>query len=99
MSDGAGLSTTREVTLFPDCAALFPVVCGNIDGNSVRNAADVSRLRSAFSRPTAAALSAAERARCSVIGDASCDLVDLVVLRRYLAAKTPGIAQVCSAVL
>jgi len=34
----------------------------------------------------------------SQIGDANCDLVDLVVLRRYLAGKTPGIAQVCSAV-
>src|SRR5258706_4526265 len=98
VSDGMGLSTTRDVALFPDCAALFPVVCGNIDGNSVRNGTDVTRLRSAFSRPTTAPLSAAERARCSVIGDANCDLVDLVVLRRYLAGKTPGIAQVCSAV-
>ncbi len=98
VSDGAGLSTKRDVTLYPDCASLFPVVCGNIDGNAARNAADVTRLRTAFSRPITAPLSVAERSRCSVIGDANCDLVDLSVLRRYLAGRTPGIAQVCSAV-
>jgi hypothetical protein len=98
VNDGAGLSTTSSVTLQPDCAALFPVICGNIDGNSVRNAVDVNRLRFAFAHPTTAPLSAAERSRCSVIGDASCDLADLTVLRRYLAGRAPGIAQVCSAV-
>jgi hypothetical protein len=98
VGDGAGLSTTRDVTLAPDCAALFPVTCGNIDGNAFRNATDVSRLRLAFSRPLTFPLTATERTRCSVIGDSGCDLVDLTVLRRYLAGKAPGIAQVCSAV-
>ena len=97
VSDGVGLSTTREAALYPDCAPLFPVVCGNIDANATRNAADVTRLRTAFANPLTVPLTTGERSRCSVIGDATCNLVDLVVLRRYLAGRAPGIAQVCSA--
>jgi glucose/arabinose dehydrogenase len=97
VTDPIGLATTREVALYPDCAPLFPVICGNIDANATRNAADVTRLRNAFANPLTAPLSAGERARCSVIGDTTCDLVDLVVLRRYLAARAPGVWPVCSA--
>jgi hypothetical protein len=97
VDDGRGLATSREVSLYPDCAPLFPVICGNIDANAVRNSLDVNRLRSSFANPFTAPLSPGERARCSVIGDPACDLVDLVVLRRYLAARAPGVYPVCTA--
>ncbi len=97
VDDGRGLSTAREVSIYPDCAPLFPVICGNIDANSVRNMVDVLRLRNAFANPLTAGLSTGERARCSVIGDTTCDLVDLTVLRRYLVSRAPGIYPVCTA--
>ena len=97
VNDGLGLSTTREVSLYPDCAAQLPVICGNIDANFTRNMFDVVRLRKAFADPIGAPLSPGELARCSVTGDAACDVADLTVLRRYLAGKAPGIAAVCSA--
>jgi glucose/arabinose dehydrogenase len=99
VDDGAGLATTREVALYPNCAGLLPAICGNIDANATRNLADVSRLRTAFARPLTAPLTPGELSRCSVIGDATCDLVDLVVLRRYLAGRAPGIDAVCPAAL
>jgi glucose/arabinose dehydrogenase len=97
VSDGVGLSTTREVALYPDCASILPVICGNLDANSVRNQSDVNRLRGALANPIQGALTAGELARCSTIGDTACDVADLTVLRRYLAGKAPGPMPVCPA--
>ena len=97
VSDAVGLPTTRSVSLYPDCASLLPVICGNLDGNGVRDAADVARLRDALANPIANPLTPAELSRCSTIGDTACNVADLAVLRRYLAGRAPGPAPVCPA--
>jgi glucose/arabinose dehydrogenase len=97
VTDPFGLSTTREVAVYPNCAAIQPVICGNLDANSVRNAADVFRMRFAFANPITAGLTPGELARCSVIGDAACNVADATVLRRYLAGRAPSPLPVCPA--
>lgn len=99
VSDGAGLSTTREVALYPDCASVFPAICGNLDASQYRDLSDVLRLRAALANPVTNGLSAGELSRCSVIGGTECNVADLTVLRRYLVGRAPGPAPVCPAAL
>jgi glucose/arabinose dehydrogenase len=97
VADPLGLSTTRDVSLWPDCASLYPVVCGDLDANGSRNASDVLPLRAALANPAGAPLSPTALARCSAIGGEECNLVDATVLRRALAGLAPGPAPVCPA--
>jgi len=97
VTDPFGLSTTKEVAVYPNCAAIQPVICGNLDANAVRNSADVFRLRFAFANPLTSGLSMGEFSRCSVVGGTECDVADLTVLRRYLAGRAPGPSPVCPA--
>jgi len=73
-------------------------VCGDINLDLVVDGADVLLLRGALANPSSA-LPTGGASRCSVIGGASdCDLVDVAVLRRALAAGLPpGVQQVCAA--
>lgn len=95
VTDPLGLPTTREASLYPDCAALEPVVCGDIDANAVRDIVDVTLLRAALTSP--GGLSPAQEERCSTIGGVECNVADLTVLRRYLVAIAPGPVAVCPA--
>ncbi|HTO55601.1 MAG TPA: PQQ-dependent sugar dehydrogenase [Myxococcota bacterium] len=95
--DSFGLATQKEVSVYPNCASVDPVICGNLDANAVRNSADVFRLRFALANPLTAGLSPGEFSRCSVIGGSECDVTDATVLRRYLAGRAPGPAPVCPA--
>ena len=97
VSDPFGLATTKQVVVYPNCAAVQPVICGNLDANTVRNSADVFRLRFAFANPLTSGLTAGELSRCSVTGGTECDVADLTVLRRYLAGRAPGPMPVCPA--
>jgi hypothetical protein len=93
--DPAGLETTREVSIFPDCASLQPVICGDPQGDGRRDARDVAYLRRWLTLGNT--LHPDLFARCSTIGGAECDLADVSVLRRYLAGRAPGPAPVCPA--
>jgi glucose/arabinose dehydrogenase len=97
VTDAAGLATTRGVALYPDCASIFPAICGNLDANAFRNVSDMVRLRLAFANPVTNGLSPGELSRCSMIGGAECNIADLTVLRRYLKGKAPGPMPVCPA--
>jgi len=97
VTDPFGLRTQKEVAVYPNCAAIQPVICGNIDANAVRNSADVFRLRFAFANPLTSGLTMGEFSRCSTIGGFECDVADLTVLRRYLAGRAPGPSPVCPA--
>ena len=97
VSDPLGLVTTRELSLFPDCAALEPVVCGDLDASAARDIVDVSLLRLAFANPVGNGLPPGQAERCSTIGGVECDVADLSVLRRYLAGLAPGPSAVCPA--
>ena len=99
VADPLGLSTTREVSLWPDCASLDPVVCGDLDGNGSRNAADVASLRAALASPNGSPLSPGALSRCSTTAGAECNVADLTVLRRHLSGLAPGSAPVCPAAL
>jgi glucose/arabinose dehydrogenase len=97
VTDPFGLSTTKEVAVYPNCASIEPVICGNLDANTVRNSADVFRMRFAFANPLTSGLTVGEFSRCSVIGGTECNVADLTVLRRYLASRAPGVSPVCPA--
>jgi glucose/arabinose dehydrogenase len=97
VTDAAGFATTRGVALYPDCAAILPAICGNLDANAFRNVSDMIRLRIALANPVTNGLSPGEFSRCSMIGGYECDIVDLTVFRRYLKGKAPGPAPVCPA--
>ena len=97
VTDPLGLATAREVSLYPDCASIQPIICGNLDANATRSISDVARLRSALARPFTTGLTPGELSRCSVIGGAECDVVDLTVLRRYLVGRAPSPQPVCPA--
>jgi glucose/arabinose dehydrogenase len=97
VSDPLGLATTRDVVVHPDCPSLYPVVCGDLDADGERDAADVSLLRAALANPAGSPLSPTAQSRCSGIGGAECDLADLTVLRRYLQSRAPGPLPVCPA--
>jgi hypothetical protein len=69
-----------------------PCQCGDSSGDGRVDAADVDQLR----RFLAGALGAlAAPQKCDVGGTSACDLVDVVRLRRALAALSPGIAHAC----
>jgi len=71
--------------------------CGDADADGRANASDVGAQRNALAG-TAAGASAEGSRRCSVAAPgASCDVVDVAVLRRAMAALPPGIAQACPA--
>ena len=97
VTDQAGLATTREVSLYPDCASILPAICGNLDASAFRNVSDMVRLRTALANPITNGLSAGELSRCSMIGGTECNVADLTVLRRYLKGRAPGPAPVCPA--
>jgi len=97
VDDGAGLTTTQQVSLYPDCATILPAICGNLDASPTISVSDVLRLRSALANPILNGLTPGELSRCSVIGDTACDVADLTVLRRWLAGKAPGLSPVCPA--
>ncbi|MCZ6571239.1 MAG: hypothetical protein O7B23_13870, partial [Deltaproteobacteria bacterium] len=83
-------------------ASCVPEVCGDINDDSVVDAADVATLRAHLADPNGMPLSPAGQAKCTVIGEApACDILDLTVMRRALASPPlpPGIAPVCEAVL
>jgi glucose/arabinose dehydrogenase len=95
VTDPGGLETRREVSIYPDCASLLPVICGDLQGDGQRDLRDVQSLRIGLAHGTAN--EPPYVARCSVIDDADCDIVDLTVLRRYVAGRAPGPAPVCPA--
>ena len=97
VTDGVGLSTANQVSLYPDCGAYLPAICGNLDAGPKLTLSDVLRLRGALVDPVLNGLTPGELSRCSVIGDTACDIADLTVLRRYLAGKAPGPMPVCPA--
>ncbi len=73
--------------------------CGDLGGEGIVDANDVTAYRNHLSDPAAYPLSATAQAKCSVFGadPAVCDLADLVVLRRALEGLGPSVGQVCSA--
>jgi uncharacterized repeat protein (TIGR01451 family) len=76
-----------------------PVLCGDLDVSLEIDAADVARYRAHLADPLGTPLDIVESSRCSVIGGPDdCDVADVAVLIRTLAAVDPGIAEVCSAV-
>ena len=97
VDDGAGLSTTRQTNLYPDCATILPAICGNLDASPAITVSDVLRLRAALANPVLNGLTPGELSRCSVVGDTACDVADLTVLRRWLGGKAPGLSPVCPA--
>ena len=79
--------------------------CGDVNGSGRVDAADVTAIRQSLANP-AAALTPAELDRCAVFGDlASCDVVQVAVLRRALATPalpplvSPATPQHCVAAL
>ena len=80
--------------------------CGDVNGSGRVDAADVAAIRQSLANP-AAALTPAALDRCAVFGDlASCDVLQVTVLRRALATPTPlpplvppASAQHCAAAL
>ncbi|MGH9886664.1 MAG: PKD domain-containing protein, partial [bacterium] len=93
VTDPSGLESRQEVSIYPDCASLLPVICGDLQGDGVRDDRDVTYLRRwlAYQYP----LAPSYLARCSTNADESCDVADLAVLRRYLAGRAPGPAALC----
>jgi hypothetical protein len=74
--------------------------CGDVSGNGRISSVDVDVYRAYLSRPTTSPLSAEARSKCRVDGDsAACDVLQVSVLRRALAAPplAPGIVQLCTA--
>ena len=72
--------------------------CGDLDGNGVVSPADVLVFRDSLASPEGNPLTAEALAKCSVVDDGDCDVLDVSVLRRALAAPPlpPGIQPVCS---
>jgi len=65
--------------------------CGDLSGSGRADAAGVSALRQLLANPDGAPLSPAALDRCAVFGDlAPCDVVQLAVLRRWLAVPSLG---------
>ena len=60
--------------------------------------ADLGLLRQTLADPNGNALTPGGRSRCSVIGTSGdCDILDVVVLARFLRDLGPGLDLVCSA--
>ncbi|MFQ5514946.1 MAG: thrombospondin type 3 repeat-containing protein [Myxococcota bacterium] len=73
--------------------------CGDLNADFLVTSADVDVLRSFLADPTGSPIPAQELAKCAVAGEAgSCDLLDLVITRRTLAGRPPGIGAVCRVV-
>ncbi len=70
--------------------------CGDVTSEGTLTAADADAMRSHLASPTGT-LGAAALERCSVYPGTPCDLLDVVVLRRALAGRAPGVQQVCAA--
>lgn len=103
--DEVGIQATSqtEVTLVSFDSTIVDIFsCGDVTRNAVVDEADVRRLRTALLKPLSAPLSDEGLRRCSVAApDASCDLLDLVVLARAAADPfaNPGILQTCETAL
>ncbi len=92
--------TVANLVIFTDVARRTAPSCGDLNGDSVIGAADVTRIRNSLANPTGAALTAGEASRCSVIGTAAdCNVLDSMIVRRRLAGRTPLRAQICPAAL
>ena len=77
-----------------------PPVCGDLNDDDLVTALDVALFRAALADPIGAPLTPLAQTRCTVIDPpSSCDLLDLVVIRRVVEGPDlpPGVAQVCSA--
>src|SRR5262245_36030435 len=71
--------------------------CGDVDDDRALTAADAALFRAHLANPAGAPLDAAAAAKCNVAGapTSACDVLDVAVLRRELAALAPGVADVC----
>ena len=85
---------------FPTCST----ICGDVNDDGSVSLADVLPYRHSLSDPSGAALTPGGQSKCAVVpivpGESSCDVLDLVVLRRSLEvpALPPGRAPVCTLV-
>jgi peptidyl-prolyl cis-trans isomerase A (cyclophilin A) len=92
--------TVANLVIFTDVARRTAPSCGDLNGDSVIGAADVTRIRASLANPTGAALTPGEASRGSVVGSASdCNVLDGTIVRRRLAGRKPLRAQVCTAAL
>jgi peptidyl-prolyl cis-trans isomerase A (cyclophilin A) len=89
-----------NLVLLTHVARATTPLCGDLNADSHVSSLDAARIRSALANPTGSALSAAEAARCSVIGTATdCNVLDSTVIRRRLAGRPPLRAQICPAAM
>lgn len=89
-SDSGGVGATGPDGIGNACQ------CGDLDLDGDADALDRARLSLALASPVAQALTPVQSARCSVIGDTTCNIVDVAVHRRALAGQAPGLAQSCT---
>ena len=84
-------------------ALLFEcTICGDVNGDLFVANSDVHAFRESLADPNGSPLSTMGQTKCNVIGDVRlCDILDVVVLRRALAAppRPPGIAPACEVVV
>jgi cysteine-rich repeat protein len=75
--------------------------CGNLTGDGIVDQADVSTYRAFLANPGGNPLTPAALTTCSVVGGvpSQCNILDVVVERRALLGRSPGIGQVCTAAL
>jgi hypothetical protein len=82
---------------YPTCAT----ICGDVDDDGDVTAADADAYRDFLADPFGATFTPGGASKCAVVpyapGEPFCDLLDVVVLRRSLAAPplAPGRAPVC----
>jgi Chitobiase/beta-hexosaminidase C-terminal domain len=90
-SDSGGVGGTAPDGIGDVCQ------CGDVTLDGAVTASDVTLYREHLANPTGIPFLADTSGKCSVFGALSsqCDIVDLVVLRRALAGRLPGVAQVC----
>jgi hypothetical protein len=79
----------------------FENPCGDVNNDRSINGADATTFRAFLADPNGSPLPTGGPGRCTTIGSPRpCDILDVVVLLRYLASTTlaPGLAPVCTAV-
>jgi hypothetical protein len=87
------------IEFVPGIGGVLSGICGDLDFNFILSTEDANRFRNALADPVGSGLSAAEQARCGVIGGpAPCDIRQVAVMLRTLndESSLPGIAAVCA---
>ncbi len=98
-SDSGGVAAPWDLTGWISEGIGNVCQCGDVSGDGRVAKLDAQTLRSLLASGVSPDALPLLRPRCQVAGTRACDLLDVVVMERAIAAQSPGITQMCEPAL